>query len=298
MRLANLDHRLVLLTPSGAVDVERASGGRFGPDPQGVYVVWDAFRAWVDDELDPARHAAGSVDPARLGPPVPSPRQVFASALNFPEHAAEAELSVPDVPLVFTKFPSCLAGPVGAVALPTDMVDWEVELVVVLGREARDVEAAEAWLHVAGVTVGQDLSARDVQRRGPAPQFSLAKSFPGFGPTGPCVVTPDELDDPRDLELTCRLNGEVVQHARTGEMVFGVAELLAHLSAICPLLPGDLVFTGTPSGVGARRTPPRFLRPGDVLTSAIAGVGELSQTFTAARSAAAPTRTPEEIHAP
>lgn len=293
MRLANLDSRLVLITPQGAVDVEHASGGRFGSDPQAVFTRWDAFRSWAAG-ASVADQPARPVTPARLGAPAPRPRQVFASALNYPEHAAEAEKAVPDVPLVFTKFPSCLTGPVTQVVVATDMVDWEVELVVVIGREAVRVPAADAWAHVAGVTVGQDLSARDVQRRGPAPQFSLGKSFPGFGPTGPVLVTPDELDV-TDLELTCRLNGEVVQRANVREMVFDTAALIEHLSSICPLLPGDVVFTGTPSGVGARRTPPRFLREGDVLTSAITGIGELTQTFVAARVAPEATQTPEEI---
>jgi len=296
MRIANLDARLVLLTPAGAVDVERASAGRFGADPQGAYADWEAFTAWAAT-VDPERPDAQPADPARLGPPVPRPRQVFASALNYSEHAAEAERAVPDAPLVFTKFPTCLSGPVTTVTLPTPKVDWEIELVAVIGREAVAVDAADALDHVAGVTVGQDLSARDVQRRGPAPQFSLAKSFPGFGPTGPSVVTLDELELDA-LELECRLNGDVVQRASVGEMVFGVAALLAHLSHVCPLLPGDLVFTGTPAGVGARRDPPRFLREGDVLESTIAGVGRLTQTFAAAQPAGRPTiRIQEEIRA-
>ncbi|MBS0626552.1 MAG: fumarylacetoacetate hydrolase family protein, partial [Verrucomicrobia bacterium] len=162
---------------------------------------------------------------------------------------------------------------------PTEMVDWEVEVVAVIGREAREVSAADAWEHVAGVTVGQDISARDIQRLGPAPQFSIGKSFPGFGPTGPWVATLDELPDRDAIPLECELNGERVQAGTTAEMIFSVPELIAWISAICPLLPGDLLFTGTPSGVGARRTPPRFLRPGDELVSRVAGIGEIAQRF-------------------
>jgi 2-keto-4-pentenoate hydratase/2-oxohepta-3-ene-1,7-dioic acid hydratase in catechol pathway len=211
---------------------------------------------------------------------VPSPRQVFAVALNYPEHAAEAELTKPESPLIFTKFQTCLVGAAAEVPLPSAMVDWEVEVVVVIGREARHVAVADAWDHVAGVSVGQDLSARDVQRLGPAPQYSLAKSFPGFGPCGPWVATLDEVE--RDaIGLECELNGERVQSGTTAEMIFSVPELIAYLSGICPLLPGDLIFTGTPSGVGARRTPPRFLRPGDELVSRVVGVGEIVQRFVA-----------------
>jgi 2,4-diketo-3-deoxy-L-fuconate hydrolase len=161
------------------------------------------------------------------------------------------------------------------------MVDWEVELVAVIGKPGAHIAEADAWAHVAGVTVGQDLSARDVQRRGPAPQFSLGKSFPAFGPIGPWVVTTDEFG-PRDVRLECLLNGETVQTVQSetsAEMIFSVPTLIAYISAITPLLPGDLLFTGTPSGVGARRDPPRFLRAGDELVSRIEGVGEIFQTF-------------------
>jgi 2-keto-4-pentenoate hydratase/2-oxohepta-3-ene-1,7-dioic acid hydratase in catechol pathway len=278
MLLGNLDGRLVVAADDAAVDVGRASAGRFGPDPQSVYAVWDDFVEWA--AAGSFEVAAEPLDEARLGPPVPRPRQVFAVALNYPEHVAEAEQTKPGSPLIFTKFPTCLVGAEAEVLLPTEMVDWEVEVVAVIGREARQVAAADAWDHVAGVTVGQDLSARDVQRLGPVPQFSLGKSFPGFGPCGPWVATLDEVD--RDaIALECELNGERVQSGTTAEMIFSVPELIAYLSGICPLLPGDLLFTGTPSGVGARCTPPRFLRPGDELVSRVAGVGEIVQRFVA-----------------
>jgi 2-keto-4-pentenoate hydratase/2-oxohepta-3-ene-1,7-dioic acid hydratase in catechol pathway len=154
------------------------------------------------------------------------------------------------------------------------MVDWEVELVAVIGVRAHRVAEDAAWPHVAGLTVGQDLSERVVQW-GAGGQFSLGKSFPGFGPMGPWLVTADELADPDDLALECAVNGEVMQKSRTSDMVFGVARLIAELSAILPLLPGDVIFTGTPAGIGATRKPPRFLQPGDVLTSTIEGIGTL-----------------------
>ncbi len=157
-------------------------------------------------------------------------------------------------------------------------MDWEVELVVAIGRSAHRVASAEAWEYVAGVMVGQDLSARDVQRSGPLPQFSLGKSFPGFGPTGPWLVTVDEFGE-GDAAIECLLNGEHVQRASTGDMIFSVAELIAHISSITPMCSCDLLFTGTPSGVGSRREPPVFLRDGDVLVSRIARIGEIEQTF-------------------
>jgi 2-keto-4-pentenoate hydratase/2-oxohepta-3-ene-1,7-dioic acid hydratase in catechol pathway len=173
------------------------------------------------------------------------------------------------MPLTFTKFPSCLTGPDATVQVTSPRLDWEVELVVVIGERGR----------VAGFTVGQDLSARDVQMLGSPPQFSLGKSFPGFGPTGPWVVTPDGLDDPDDLAISCALNGETMQSDRTSSMLFSVPETIARLSAVLPLLPGDLIFTGTPAGVGNRMDPPRYLQPGDALVSTIEGIGSITTRF-------------------
>jgi 2-keto-4-pentenoate hydratase/2-oxohepta-3-ene-1,7-dioic acid hydratase in catechol pathway len=147
----------------------------------------------------------------------------------------------------------------------------------VIGRPAERVAPAEAWSHVAGLAVGQDYSEREIQMVGPAPQFSLAKSFPGFGPIGPWLVTPDELDDPDDLELVCEINGEQVQKGRTSAMVWSLPDLISVLSGVCPLRPGDVIFTGTPAGVGMARKPPRFLAAGDVVVSRIQGIGEIRQ---------------------
>ncbi len=158
---------------------------------------------------------------------------MFAIGLNYRDHAAETGLDAPDAPPTFTKFASCLTGPETDLVLPTDTVDWEVELVAVIGREATDVPAADAWSYVAGLTVGQDFSERTSQMAGPAPQFSLAKSFPGFGATGPWLVTPDEFADRDDLTIACEIDGETVQSGRTGQMMFPVADLIAHLSAVC-----------------------------------------------------------------
>jgi 2-keto-4-pentenoate hydratase/2-oxohepta-3-ene-1,7-dioic acid hydratase in catechol pathway len=276
MRLANLAGRLVLDSGGGFVDVYDASGGRFEADPQSVYERWDEFREWA---AGASLGGGQAIELDRLGPPVPRPRQVFAVALNYAEHAAEGGFAKPELPLIFTKFPTCLGGPVAAVTLATPFVDWEVELVVVIASLAAHVSEAAASSHVAGLTVGQDLSARDVQRAGPAPQYSLGKSFPNFGPTGPWVVTSDDPAIAGELELECLRNGERVQQDTTSSMIFSVAQLIAYISSICPLLPGDLLFTGTPSGVGSRRDPPTYLRAGDELTSRITGIGEIRQTF-------------------
>jgi 2-keto-4-pentenoate hydratase/2-oxohepta-3-ene-1,7-dioic acid hydratase in catechol pathway len=200
--------------------------------------------------------------------------------MNYRDHAAETGLEVPSRPATFTKFPTCVTAPFAAVVLPSEYVDWEVELVVVIGVRAYQVSQASAWDHVAGVTIGQDLSERVVQFASGG-QFSLGKSFPGFGPTGPWLVTPDELGDPDDLELGCSVDGCEVQKSRTSQLIFGVPELIVQLSAVLPLLPGDLIFTGTPAGIGATRRPPQFLRPGQVLTSYIEDVGTIASRLIA-----------------
>ncbi|MFG2946380.1 fumarylacetoacetate hydrolase family protein [Streptomyces adustus] len=276
MRLATLADRAVLLVGDGAVDIATASHGRFGSDPMQLLAEWDEFVAWAGQAELPAATPYRETD---LNAPVPRPRQVFAVALNYRPHAAEAGHVAPEIPLLFTKFPSCITGPHAEVELPDGNVDWELEMVAVIGRACHRVPAAGAWEVVAGLTVGQDLSERRLQLTGKPAQFSLGKSYPGFGPTGPALVTPDELADRDDLAIECLLNGESVQAARTSEMIFSVPRLIEFISAVCPLHPGDLIFTGTPSGVGNRRVPQRFLGPEDILVSRIEGLGELRQTF-------------------
>lgn len=278
VRIANVDGRLALITQDGALDVEQASAGRFESDPQAVYARWDEFRDWA---ATAPRPSGAAFDPEDLGPPVPRPSQVFAIGLNYREHAQESGYQPPTAyPPVFTKFPSCVAGPNQTVVLPEGNVDWELELVVVIGRPAWRISADDAWDHIAGLTVGQDISERVLQFAMTPPQFSMAKSFPGFGPIGPVLVSPDEFADPNDLELTCTLNGDVVQSGRTSQMIFPVAHLVAMLSSVTPLRPGDLVFTGTPRGVGLGRTPPLFITAGDELVSSIESIGTMTNRFT------------------
>jgi 2-keto-4-pentenoate hydratase/2-oxohepta-3-ene-1,7-dioic acid hydratase in catechol pathway len=276
MRIANLSGRLALIVNGLAVDVATASDGRFSADPQAVFEQFDEFRGWAAAAVLPA---GTPFDPAELGAPAPLPRQVFGIGLNYQAHAAESGIAAPSSPAVFTKFVTSFSGPYTQVRLPAGEVDWEVELVAVIGRRAEHVAASAAWPHVAGLTVGQDISERVLQMVGAVPQFSLAKSYPGFAPMGPWLVTVDEFTDPDDLELSCAIDGEQMQKGRTSEMIFSVPELIEKLSAVTPLLPGDVIFTGTPSGVGMGRTPKRFLQPGEVLTTSIEGIGGLRQSF-------------------
>jgi 2-keto-4-pentenoate hydratase/2-oxohepta-3-ene-1,7-dioic acid hydratase in catechol pathway len=281
MRIANVSQRLSLIQDGGAIDVHAASDGRFGPDPAAVYPRWAEFTAWAAAARlpDPVPFAVED-----LGSPSPAPRQAFGIGLNYAAHVAESGLAAPDAaPPVFTKFPSCITGPTGEITLPPGgHTDWEVELVVIIGTEARHVPAASAWDYVAGLSVGQDVSERILQMASQPPQFSLGKSYPGFGPVGPWLVTPDEFSNPDDLELGCSVNGEQMQKGRTRDLIFGVSQLIEQLSRVTPLLPGDILFTGTPSGVGMGRNPQRWLAPGDVLTTYIEGIGDMRHTFVAA----------------
>jgi 2,4-diketo-3-deoxy-L-fuconate hydrolase len=270
MKIANANDRAVLVLGDEIADVATASGGRFGPDPMDVYDDWGAF---VDFAGTVTAGTAPLVE-TDLRCPVPNPRQVFAIGLNYRSHAEESGMAVPDVPATFTKFPASLAGPFDDVEIVGGSVDWEVELVAVIGSRADRVAETGAWGHVAGLTVGQDISDRHLQFAAGA-QFSLGKSRRGYGPMGPWVVTLDEVPDPDDLALGCAVDGEKVQDARTSDLIFGVPRLVAELSAVLPLLPGDVVFTGTPAGVGLARQPARFLAAGQTLESWIEGIGTI-----------------------
>jgi len=287
MRLGVIANRPVLVDGDTALDIERTSNGRFPANPERLFDAWDPLVEWAATaELDGQRLSLDG-----LQNPIPAPRQVFGIGANYLDHLEEAasgrghvgdaKALLPKDPLIFTKFRASLSGPHDAIPLPSRNVDWEVELVVVMGRRAERVAEKNAWAHVAGLTVGQDISERVMQLAGLAPQFSMGKSFPGFGPLGPVLVTPDALEDPDDLELGCSLNGRVMQKARTSAMIFSVAELIAYISTICPLLPGDLIFTGTSAGVGVFRKPSVFLKPGDTLVSWVKGIGELRNPVTA-----------------
>jgi 2,4-diketo-3-deoxy-L-fuconate hydrolase len=269
MKLANINGRAALVVANGVTDIELATAGQFGPELAPIYDDWLAF-------ADVARNiteATGPLVETDLGCPV-SPRQVFAIGINYRAHSEESGVMPPEVPATFTKFPSCLVGPYADIPLVGDTNDWEVELVVVIARRAHHVQKADAWNYVAGLAVGQDVTDRHLQFAA-AGQWSLGKSRSGYGPVGPWVVTPDEISTPDDLAIRCSLDGETVQQARTSQLIFSVPRLVVELSAITTLLPGDIVFTGTPSGVGFVRQPPRYLQPGQTLESWIEGIGTL-----------------------
>ncbi|MGB8861651.1 MAG: fumarylacetoacetate hydrolase family protein [Ilumatobacteraceae bacterium] len=270
MRIANVNGRASLADGDSIVDIATASNGEFGPDPMSVYERWDDFCAAAPGFTA----SATPLDPTLLRCPVPAPRQVFAIGLNYRKHAEESGAELPAVPATFTKFPGSLAGPFDAIEIAGQTIDWEVELVAVIGRTADRVAEADAWSHIAGLTVGQDISDRTLQFAA-GRQFSLGKSRRSFGPMGPWVVTLDEFTDPSDLALGCSVDGEVMQSDRTSDLIFSVPRLVAELSSVLPLLPGDVIFTGTPAGVGNARRPQRFLQPGNVLETWIEGIGTM-----------------------
>ncbi len=284
MRIANVRGRLSLVDGLMAVDVESASAGRFSADPAVVFARWDEFTTWAAERDYTRDPSAVMFDAGDLGAPSPGARQVFGIGLNYADHAAEAGLPVPEQPVVFTKFPSSVTGPVTEVELAGDTVDWEAELVVVIGRGGRHIDIADAPTHIAGYTAGQDISERTVQWQGQPAQFSIGKSFAGFAPTGPVLVTLDELSDPDRLQISCAITDiagitTTMQNGSTDQLIFSIPELVSRLSEVVELLPGDLIFTGTPPGVGAARTPPRFLAAGEVLVTEIEGIGQLTQLF-------------------
>lgn len=221
-----------------------------------------------------------------LGPSVPDPSKIICVGLNYRDHAAEAGLELPEVPLLFAKYPNTLNGPYSPIRLPVNstQVDYEAELAVVIGRRAKDVKESEALSYVGGYSAMNDVSARDLQLR--TSQWMAGKSLDTFGPLGPGLTLARDVPDPQALSVTARLNGQTVQEGHTSNMVFSVAELVAYISSLMTLEPGDIIATGTPAGVGFKRTPPLFLKDGDVVEVEVEGVGLLRNPVLA--SAAAP----------
>ena len=242
-----------------------------------------------DDGLDRAAaalekgKAAGRFVAGDLLPPVPDPGKVICVGLNYRDHATETGAAIPDRPVIFGKFGSAVTGPGAAVPLPkaSKKVDYEAELVAVIGRAGKNISERDAPAHVAGYTNGHDVSARDWQKGDPAGQWLLGKTPDSFAPIGPHLVTPDEAGDPHDMSVTLTLNGETMQAGSTADFIFSLGRIIAHVSQVLTLAPGDIIFTGTPAGVGAARTPPVFLKDGDETTVTCGDLGSLTNTFVA-----------------
>ena len=236
------------------------------------------LRAWARDE---ANRAPTVADDVRLGPPVRRPSKIICIGLNFSDHASESDMEVPDEPVIFFKAPSALSGPNDDVVLPrgSTKTDWEVELAVIIGKKASYVAPSDAMDYVAGYAVHNDYSERSFQlERGG--QWVKGKSCDTFAPLGPFLATPDEIGDVDRLGMWLTVNGERKQSSSTSHLVFGIPELVSYLSQFMSLLPGDIISTGTPAGVGLGQDPPEYLRAGDVVELGIDGLGAAKQQIT------------------
>lgn len=259
-----------LVSYDGGFGRLEGTAGRVQVVPMGRDLV-----AWLAGEETAVDGTPVPHDAVSLVAPVPRPGKIICVGLNYRDHAAEAGKPVPTEPVLFAKFANSVVGPYADVELPaaTGEVDWEAELAAVIGRTARRVSVEDALDHVAGYTCVNDLSARDLQRRGG--QWTRGKAVDGFLPMGPWLVTSDEVGDPQRLAIRCRVDGDVVQDSCTSQMVFGVAELVSTISQTLTLEPGDVIATGTPPGVGMAMHPPRFLGHGDVVEVEIERLGRL-----------------------
>ncbi len=273
--------RLVTVRIDGATRAGRVSGDEIvlldAPDVRAVLEAGPATSGTV-----PVAEASGTLalDGADFAPVVPAPDKIVCVGLNYRDHAEETNSALPAAPTYFAKYRRALTGPCDPIRLPPPEVstsaDWEVELAVVIGREVRNASADEALAAIAGFTVLNDVSIRDWQMR--TTQFLAGKTFEGSTPVGPALVTTDEIGDGRGLSVSCTVDGVVKQSSNTDQLVFGPAELVADLSTIVTLDPGDIIATGTPAGVGMARNPQEWLAPGMVVRTAIEGIGELVNT--------------------
>ncbi|RZO27775.1 MAG: FAA hydrolase family protein [SAR86 cluster bacterium] len=215
---------------------------------------------------------SGNLSDISLDPPI-IPINVFAVGLNYKKHAEESNLEIPPFPMIFTKHSTCISGPKSDICMKSDMVDYEAELVFVIGKGGKDISKEDAWQHVAGLCVGQDISDRPVQFHATPPQFNLGKSFDTFGPIGPYLVSTDLFDNKESLKLQCWVNDELRQETLTNDLIFDIPYLISYISEFITLNTGDVIFTGTPEGVGA--TQGKFLKDGDILKTTIEGIGTL-----------------------
>lgn len=268
-RFANVEGSAALVHGDDYYDVSAVSDGSLPSDP--MTALGHAAELSALASTLGTREPTGLVADVVLGPPVPRPQKSFGIGLNYSDHAAEGSMEVPKNPLVFTKFPSCLVGPTADVELRSDFCDYEGELVVVIGEGGKDIPPETAWQHVVGVMVGQDISDRKAQFAAKPPHFDLGKSFDTFGPV---IVSMDEIADPRALRIVTAVNGEERQNDTVSSLIFDVPTLIAYLSQITTLVTGDLIFTGTPAGVGAVHG--KFLADGDLIVTTIDGIGTIS----------------------
>lgn len=271
-RLANVGGRAALVEGDDYFDLETVSGGTLGSDPMDALDSPDRLHELTAGLGDAA--PTGSLGDVTLDAPVPRPRNCYGIGLNYKAHADESSMELPPAPMVFTKFPSCIVGPTADVEMRSDSVDYEAEIVAVIGTGGKDIAEADAWSHVVGLTAGQDISDRPVQFASKPPHFDLGKSFDTFGPMGPTLVSLDQFDDLDNVRVTGSVNGEERQNAPMSSMIFSIPVLIAYLSRITTLQTGDVIYTGTPDGIGFAQG--KLLKDGDVITTTVDGVGTMT----------------------
>lgn len=269
-KLGSINKKAVLISDNSYFDIETISNGEVSSNSIEALASSDKLSILSSklNEFEPS----GSLNDIDLDPPV-IPRNVFAVGLNYKKHAEEANLELPPFPMIFTKHSTCISGPKSDICMKSDMVDYEAELVFVIGKGGKDISKEDAWNHVAGLCVGQDISDRPVQFHATPPQFNLGKSFDTFGPIGPYIVSTDLFDNKESLKLQCWVNDELRQETLTDDLIFDIPYLVSYISEFITLNTGDVIFTGTPEGVGA--TQGKFLKDGDILKTTIEGIGTL-----------------------
>ena len=270
-KLGNVNNKASLIFKNEYYELSKISNGELTNDMSNVLHSIDAIENLYSniEELE----ATGSLDDVKLGPPVTNSNNCFAIGLNYRNHAEESGMEIPPFPMIFTKHTTCITGPFDDIEMRSDIVDYEAELVAVIGKDGKNISAENSWSHVAGLTVGQDISDRSVQFHAAPPQFNLGKSFDTFGPIGPFLVSPDMFKDKSSLDIECSVNDEMRQQDNTNDLIFDIPYIISYVSEFITLKTGDLIFTGTPAGVGA--TQGKLLKNGDILSTSIEGIGTM-----------------------
>ena len=270
-KLANIDGKSALINGDSYYDINSISQGEITSDPSYILDSLDDLHDLSSkiDNFEPT----GLIENSLLGAPVTNSRNCFAVGLNYRAHAEESGMEIPPFPMVFTKHTSCIVGPFDNIEMRSDIVDYEAELVLVIGKKGKNISKENAWDHVAGLTVGQDISDRAVQFHATPAQFNLGKSFDTFGPIGPYLVSPDSVANKNAVQLECHINNELRQESSTDDLIFTVPDIISYISEFLTLNTGDLIFTGTPSGVGA--TQGKLLKDGDIITTSIKEIGTI-----------------------
>jgi len=271
-KLANIKGRAALLNEESFYDLEEISNGNLSHDSTKALFHLEELGELSKNLND--LEATGNISEAEFDAPVSFPKNCYAVGLNYRNHAEEVNMTIPEVPMIFTKHTSCLVGASADVEMRSNYVDYEAELVVVIGLSGKDISKDNAWNHVAGLCIGQDISDRPAQFASTPPMFNLGKSFDTFGPMGPALVSPDSLPNKENLVIECKVNDEIRQNDNTDDLIFDVPTIISYLSEIVTLNTGDVIFTGTPGGVGV--TQGKFLKDGDIITTSIEGLGTLT----------------------